>query len=142
MKKEIASLVLNSLVNNPVMMERASFMQERWGNINLDDIATPIVKRILIDAEGIQKFLAEKFPGISITQVHVETSQQKFEPMLSFREEYPDMWTPKSSDRWWNGTYSLEAQEGWYRWHKDWNPRTLSFAELGIPEELYHIEWL
>ena len=114
MKKEIASLVLNSLVTNPIMIERAALMQERWHNINLDDVATPIVKRVLIDTEGIQNFLAEKFPGISITQVYVETQQQKFEPILSFREEYPEMWTPKSSDRWWNGVYSLEAQEGWY----------------------------
>lgn len=142
MKKEIANLVLTALVTNPVMIERASLMQERWGHINLDEAATPIVKRILIDTEGIQNFLAEKFPGISITQVHVETLQQKFEPTLSFREEYPDMWTPKGSDRWWNGVYSLEAKEGWYKWHKDWNPRNLSFAELGIPEELYQIEWL
>ena len=142
MKKEIAQLVLNSLSSNSTMIERAAMMQERWGHVNLDEIATPIAKRILIDTEGIQNFLAEKFPGISITQVYVETSQQKFEPMLSFREEYPEFWTPKSSDRWWNGVYSLEAKEGWYKWHKDWNPRTLNFAELGIPEELYRIEWL
>lgn len=142
MKKEIAQLVLTSLVNNPTMIERAALMQERWHNINLDDVATPIVKRILIDAEGIQNFLNEKYPGISISQIHIEIASQKFEPMLSFREEYPELWTPKSADRWWNGVYSLEAKEGWYRWHKDWNGRTLSFAELGIPEELYHIEWL
>ena len=142
MKKEIAQLVLNSLVSNPTMMERAAVMQERWHNINLDDIATPIVKRILIDVEGIQDFLNEKFPGINISQVHIEMSLQKFEPMLSFREEYPEMWTPNSGDRWWNGVYSFEEREGWYKLHRDWNSRTLGFAELGIPEELYQVEWL
>jgi hypothetical protein len=142
MKKEIAQLVLNSLVSNPTMIERAAFMQERWGYVNLDDIATPIIKRILVDIEGIQTFLAEKYPGINISQVRIDMSQQKFEPMLSFREEYPDMWTPKSCDRWWHGVYSLEEREGWSKWHKDWNGRTLGFAELGIPEELYQVEWL
>jgi hypothetical protein len=142
MKKEIAQLVLNSFVSNPTMIERAALMQERWNGINLDDIATPIIKRILVDVEGIQTFLTEKYPGINISQVHIEMSQQKFEPMVSFREEYPEMWTPKSGDRWWNSEYSLEAREGWYRWGKDWNGRTLGFVELGIPEELYQVEWL
>lgn len=124
------------------MIERAALMQERWGNVNLDDIATPIVKRILVDIEGIQNFLTEKYPGISITQLQIMMSQQKFEPMLSFREEYPDFWAPKSSDRWWNCEYSFEEKEGWCKWHKDWNSRTLSFAELEIPEAYYQIEWL
>lgn len=142
MKKEIAQLVLNSLVSNPVMMERAALMQERWNGISLEDVATPIIKRILVDLDGIQKFLNEKYPGINISQAHIEMQSQKFEPMLSFREEYPDIWTPKSGNRWWRGEYSLEEKEGWYKWHKDWNDRTLEFAELGIPEELYHIDWL
>lgn len=142
MKKEIAQLVLNSLVNNSTMVERAALMQERWGNVDLNEVATPIIKRVLIDAEDIQNFLNEKYPGIKISQVHVEVSAQKFEPVLSFRDDYPDLWIPKSSDYWWNGNYSLEEKEGWYKLRKDWNCRTIKFEELGIPKELYHIEWL
>jgi hypothetical protein len=142
MKKEIAQLVLNSLASNQTMIERAALMQERWGQINLDDVATPIIKRILVDVEGIQAFLTEKYPGINISQVHIEMSSQKFEPMLSFREEHPDMWTRNPYDRWWNSEYSLEEKEGWRKRSQDWNTCTVEFSELGIPEELYQVEWL
>jgi hypothetical protein len=142
MKKEIAQLVLNSLSSNSVMIERAALMQERWGHVNLDEIATPIVKRVLIDMESIQNFLNEKYPGIKITMLEINTTSQKFEPMLSFREEHPDMWTQNSYDRWWNAEYSLEEKEGWRKRSQDWNNCTVEFSELGIPEEFYRIEWL
>lgn len=142
MKKEIAQLVLNSLSSNPVMIERAALMQERWNNVNLDEIATPIVKRVLIDLNGIQKFLEEKYPGIKFSQIGIEITHQKFEPVLSFREDHEDYWTAKSSDRWYSNEYSFEEKEGWYKWRKDYNFYNLEFSKLGIPEELYHVEWL
>jgi hypothetical protein len=142
MKKEIAQLVLNSLSSNPVMIERAALMQERWNNVNLDEIATPIIKRILIDLSGIQKFLEEKYPGIKFSQVRIEITHQKFEPVLSFKEEHEDYWTSKSGERWYSDEYSFEEKEGWYRWRKDYNFFNLEFSKLGIPEELYHVEWL
>lgn len=142
MKKEIAQLVLNSLSSNPVMIERAALMQERWNNVNLDEIATPIIKRILIDLSGIQKFLEEKYPGIKFSQVRIEITQQKFEPVLSFKEEHEDYWTSKSGERWYSDEYSFEEKEGWYRWRKDYNFFNLEFSKLGIPEELYHVEWV
>lgn len=142
MKKEIAQLVLNSLSSNPTMIERAALMQERWGNVNLDEIATPIIKRVLIDLNGIQKFLEEKYPGIKISQIEVSMVHQKFEPVLSFKEEHEDYWTSKSGERWYSNEYSFEEKEGWYRWRKDYNFFNLEFEKLGIPEELYHIEWL
>jgi hypothetical protein len=142
MKKEIAQLVLNSLSSNPVMIERAALMQERWNNVNLDEIATPIIKRILIDLSGIQKFLEEKYPGIKFSQVRIEITHQKFEPVLSFKEEHEDYWTSKSGERWYSDEYSFEEKEGWYRWRKDYNFFNLEFSKLGIPEELYHVEWV
>lgn len=142
MKREIAQLVLNSLSSNPVMIERAALMQERWGSVNLDEIATPIIKRVLVDMSGIQKFLKEKYPGIKISQVEVDLVHQRFEPVLSFKEEHEDYWTAKSSERWYSDEYSFEEKEGWYRWRKDYNFLHLEFEKLGIPEELYHIEWL
>lgn len=142
MKKEIAQLVLNSLSSNPVMIERAALMQERWNNVNLDDIATPIIKRVLIDLNGIQKFLEEKYPGIKFSQIGIEITHQKFEPVLSFREDHEDYWTNKSSDRWYSSEYSFEEKEGWYKWRKDYNFYNLEFSKLGIPEELYQVEWL
>jgi hypothetical protein len=142
MKKEIAQLVLNSLSSNPTMIERAALMQERWGQVNLDEIATPIVKRVLVDMESIQNFLNEKYPGIKITMLEINTTSQKFEPMLSFREEHPDMWTQNPYDRWWNAEYSLEEKEGWRKRSQDWNNCTVEFSELGIPEEFYQVDWL
>ena len=112
MKKEIASLVLNSLSSNPVMIERAALMQERWGNVNLDEIATPIIKRVLIDLSGIQKFLEEKYPGIKFSHLGIEITNQKFEPVLSFKEEHEDFWTAKSSERWYSDEYSFEEKDG------------------------------
>ena len=109
------------------------------GNIDLNEVATPIIKRVLIDVESIQNFLSEKFSDITISQIHLNMSAQKFEPTLSFRDDYPDIWTPKSSDRWWNGTYSLEEKEGWYKWRRDWNCQTVKFEELGIPKDLYQV---
>ena len=142
MKKEISQLVLNSLSSNPVMIERAALMQERWNNVNLDEIATPIIKRVLIDLNGIQRFLTEKYPGIKFSQIGIEITHQKFEPVLSFKEEHEDYWTAKSGERWYSDEYSFEEKEGWYRWRKDYNFYNLEFEKLGIPAELYHIEWL
>lgn len=142
MKKEIAQLVLNSLVSNPTMIERAALMQERWNNVNLDDIATPIVKRVLIDLNGIQNFLKEKYPGFKFSQVGIEITHQRFEPVLSFKEEHEDYWTDRSGKRWYSDEYSFEEKEGWYRWRKDYNFYNLEFSKLGIPEELYQVEWL
>ena len=102
MKKEIAQIVLNSLVVNSVMIERAALMQERWHGINLNEIATPIIKRIFIDIDGIQKFLEEKYPGIKFSHLGIEITNQKFEPVLSFKEEHEDFWTAKSSERWYS----------------------------------------
>jgi hypothetical protein len=142
MKKEIAQIVLNSLSSNPVMIERAALMQERWHGINLNEIATPIIKRIFIDIDGIQKFLEEKYPGIKFSYLGIEITNQKFEPVLSFKEEHEDFWTAKSSERWYSDEYSFEEKEGWYKWRKDYNYYNLEFGKLGIPEELYQIEWL
>ena len=142
MKKEIAQLVLNSLVNNPTMMERAALMQERWGGIDLENIATPMVKRVLVDINGIQDFLNEKYKGFKITVVEVNVTSNKFMPCLNFREEHDAFWTPNAHDYWWKNTYSLEEREGWRRREKDWNNCTVEFTELGIPEELYSVEWL
>ena len=117
-------------------------MQERWNNVNLDEIATPIVKRILIDLNGIQQFLEEKYPGIKFSQVGIEITHQRFEPVLSFKEEHEDYWTARSGERWYSDEYSFEEKEGWYRWRKDYNFYNLEFSKLGIPEELYQVEWL
>lgn len=143
MKKEIANLVLTALVNNPTMIERASIFQERFGHINLDEVGTPIIKRVLMDVNGIQKFLEETFPGIIFSRIELVEREQLNEPNISFREEHPVYYTRGQYDSWNREAYSLEETEEFKYSHRaDHNYLTMSFKQLGIPEELYQVEWL
>lgn len=138
MTQKVSSILLNAIINDPIMTHRLAILFSRENSHMLEEACEAVVKNVIVDLDEVKDHFNRMFPGFNFKNPSMSIRNGRV--TIFFNVDYPTYYT-KKGETFMSRNYSLEESEIYTQKHNEsWTNVDVDIHML--PHDMYKIEYL